>query len=125
MRSRGTLRPLRTFSRNGITSSRFSGPPKESTSTASYNCSAIKPIVAQPFLAVFSSASAHGCTASDLRDAPTGPAPKPHQLAADGPIFHPPTSSDCRADPKIHPSTHTPDRGQNRTRPQLEALAAP
>src|SRR4029077_20321958 len=36
MRSRGTLRPRRTFSKNGITSSRRSGPPKETRRKASY-----------------------------------------------------------------------------------------
>src|SRR5690349_3813736 len=36
MRSRGTLRPRRTFSRNGITSSIPSGPPNETTNSASY-----------------------------------------------------------------------------------------
>src|SRR5436190_1897156 len=36
MRARGTLRPRRTFSRNGITSSERSGPPKETRMTASY-----------------------------------------------------------------------------------------
>src|ERR1017187_3070803 len=35
MRSRGTLRPRRTFSRNGITSSGRSGPPKETSRIAS------------------------------------------------------------------------------------------
>src|SRR5580704_7775384 len=35
MRSRGTLRPRRTFSRNGITSSGCSGPPKETSRMAS------------------------------------------------------------------------------------------
>src|SRR5689334_8358079 len=36
MRSRGTLRPRSTFSRNGITSSIPSGPPNETTNKASY-----------------------------------------------------------------------------------------
>src|ERR1043166_9011574 len=36
MRSRGTLRPRSTFSRNGITSSIPSGPPNETTNSASY-----------------------------------------------------------------------------------------
>src|ERR1051326_584503 len=36
MRSRGTFLPRRTFSRKGITSSRFSGPPKETIRSASY-----------------------------------------------------------------------------------------
>src|SRR6476620_11776651 len=35
MRSRGTFLPRKTFSRNGSTSSCFSGPPKETTSSAS------------------------------------------------------------------------------------------
>src|SRR5215212_4144987 len=35
MRSRGTFRPRRTFSRKGITSSGFSGPPKDRTRSAS------------------------------------------------------------------------------------------
>src|ERR1700690_917303 len=35
MRSRGTLRPRSTFSRNGMTSSGRSGPPKETTRMAS------------------------------------------------------------------------------------------
>src|SRR5580658_4301815 len=35
MRPRGTLRPRRTFSKNGITSSGRSGPPKEASRMAS------------------------------------------------------------------------------------------
>src|SRR5579884_3635389 len=36
MRSRGTFLPRSTFSRNGITSDSFSGPPNDRTRTESY-----------------------------------------------------------------------------------------
>src|SRR6266404_2046189 len=52
MRSRGTFLPRRTFSRNGMTSSGFSGPPKESTKTASYFSEAIRTYCKCPLLAI-------------------------------------------------------------------------
>src|ERR1700678_600068 len=114
MRSRGTLRPRNTFSRKGMTSSGFSGPPKESTRTASWAKSGIHDYC--KWVLVFASASVHDNNANRYRAAPSDPLPRPNARAAALPIVRSPTPSGLHSNSKSRRPTHILDRARSRRR---------